>query len=286
MTLYTVIARSRRRRSNLRRLLRAKVLAMTIFILCGYARAATFEESFWEVKKSNHFAVYYKSSESVDYVNDVLRYAERYYDSITEQLGFRRFEFWTWEKQCKIYIYPTPKDYYDATGQPGWSGATAYIKERTIKTFVHREEFLETILPHEMTHLIFREFVGYNVELPLWLDEGMASLQEQNSRKQHLLIAVILTKSNVFIPLQKLTRIKQEGLVMPGVFYAEAASVIEFLLQKYGKEKFVDYCRKLRDNKNWELSLKEIYDFKDLSEMNEKWVAFLKEKDITEYQDK
>ena len=62
---------------------------------------------------------------------------------------------------------------------------------------------------------------------------------------------------------------------MPGVFYAEAASVIEFLLQKYGKEKFVDYCRKLRDNKNWELSLKEVYKFEDLSEMNEKWLEFL-----------
>ncbi|MDO8536204.1 MAG: peptidase MA family metallohydrolase [Candidatus Omnitrophota bacterium] len=253
----------------------AFVSAIAVFFLYADSVASTFEESFWEVKKSNHFAVFYKSSESNDYVNDVLQYAERYYESITEEFGFTRFEFWTWEKQCKIYLYPTAKEYYDATGQPSWSGATAYLKERTIKTFVKREEFLETILPHEMTHLIFREFVGYNTDLPLWLDEGMASLQEKKNRKQHLLIAAVMVRSNVFIPLTKLTGIQKEGLVMPGVFYAEAASVIEFFLEKYGKEKFVDYCRDLRDNKNWRTSLAKVYGFKDLSEMNKKWMEFL-----------
>ncbi len=259
--------------------LRGVLLGVLLFVIGiivnSHLHAATFEESFWEVKKSNHFAVYYKSWESNDYVNDVLSYAERYYEDITEQLGFRRFEFWTWEKQCKIYIYPTPKEYYDATGQPVWSAATAYIKERTIKTFVRREEFLETILPHEMAHLVFREFVGYKTDIPLWLDEGIASLQEKKNRKSHLLIAGVLVKSNVFIPLPKLTRIVKEGLVMPGVFYAEAASMIEFLLDRYGKEKFVAYCRYLRDNKNWEEGLKIVYGFKNLSDMNDKWVEFL-----------
>jgi len=255
----------------------AIVLAMTIFILYSStaANAATLEESFWDSKQSTHFTVYYKSTESNDYVNEVLRYAEKYYDNITEELGFRRFDFWTWEKACKIYLYATAKEYYDSTGQPEWSGATAYLKERTIRTFIRREMFLDTILPHEMAHLIFREFVGYKVPLPLWLDEGVSSLMENNKRKEYLFLAKSLAKSQIFIPLPKLTRIVREGLVMPGVFYAESASVIEFLLQKYGREKFVDYCRRLRDNKNWELSLKEAYKFKDLSEMNDKWLEFL-----------
>ena len=253
----------------------AFIIMIAVIFLYGMANAATYEESFWESKRSTHFTVYYKSTESNDYVNEVLRYAERYYESITEELGFRRFDFWTWDNACKIYLYPTAKEYYAATGQPEWSGATAYLRERTIKTFVRMEKFLETILPHEMAHLIFREFVGYNVMLPLWLDEGVSSLMEESQRKQHLFLARALLRSQIFIPLPKLTRIVKEGLVMPGVFYAESASVIEFLLQKYGREKFVDYCRKLRDNKNWELSLKEVYRFKDLSDMNDKWLEFL-----------
>jgi hypothetical protein len=232
-------------------------------------------ESSWERKQSNHFNVYYKIGESNDYVNEVLRYAEKYYESITEALGFMRFDFWTWDKACKIYLYPTAKEYYEATGQPKWSGATAYVKERTIKTFVRREKFLETILPHEMAHLIFREFVGYRTPLPLWLDEGVSSMMEDDQRKQHLSLARALARSQIFIPLPNLTKIDKDTLVMPEIFYAESASVIEFLLQKYGKEKFVDYCRKLRDNKNWERSLREVYKFKDLTEMNEKWLEFL-----------
>ncbi len=271
--------------SNPRRWVRywvaAFIILAAVFFLCCAAKAATYEESFWESKRSTHFTVYYKSTESSDYVNEVLKYAEKYYDDITEELGFRRFDFWTWEKACKIYLYATAKEYYYATGEPEWSGACANLRERTIKTFVRREKFLDTILPHEMAHLIFREFVGFKVMLPLWLDEGVASLMENKQRSQYLFLARALLKSRIFIPLPKLTRIVKEGLVMPGVFYAESASVVEFLLQKYGKEKFVDYCRKLRDNKNWELSLKEVYKFRDLSDMNEKWVEFLLQENTT-----
>ena len=50
----------------------------------------------WQVKKSTHFKVYYKSDPE-HYVDEVLEKAEKYYDSITENLGFRRFNFWTWD---------------------------------------------------------------------------------------------------------------------------------------------------------------------------------------------
>lgn len=279
-----VIARPERPKQSLKMRCRqagfvSLATAALVLSSCIFAHAGTFEESFWSVKKSAHFAVYYKSLDSEDYVNDVLKYAERYYEDITEELGFTRFNFWTWDNACKIYLYPSSKEYFEGTGQPGWSGAAAYLKTRTIKSFVRKENFLKKVLPHEMTHLIFREFIGYNTDLPLWLDEGMASLMEKDERKQYMFLARALARSRIFIPLPKLTQIRQEGLVMPGVFYAESASVIEFLLQEYGKEKFVDYCRKLRDNKNWEASIREVYKFKDLSEMNDKWLEFLTQRE-------
>ena len=190
-------------------------------------------------------------------------------------MGFRRFEFWTWDNKCKIYLYPSRAEYHQATKQPTWSGANVYIKQRLINTFEGQKNFFETILPHEMAHLIFREFVGYKTDLPLWLDEGIACLFEKTNQEIYFAVAKILVKSSVFIPLEKLTEIKQEGLVMPEVFYAESASVVYFLLKKYGREKFIDYCRKLRDNKDWRISLREAYGFKNLSAVNKEWIDFL-----------
>jgi hypothetical protein len=234
-----------------------------------------FQEDLWQKSKSDHFTVFYKAETSEAYVQELLKYAEDYYTGITEELGFRRFDFWTWENTCKIYLFASRKDYTELSSQPGWTGGAAYVRQRMILTFVNQGDFLNTILPHEMTHLIFREFVGYRTNLPLWVDEGIACLEEKQNRKQYLGVARVLVKSHVFIPLDKLTEIRQEGLLMPEVFYAESASVVQFLLQKYGQEKFVDYCRRLRDNKDWKHSLLEVYGVKSLSELNVLWKDFL-----------
>jgi hypothetical protein len=92
-----------------------------------------------------------------------------------------------------------------------------------------------------MTHLIFREFVGYDRRLPLWLDEGIACSQEKDGG-QYTAIARVLVKTSMFIHLDKLTEITKPGLFMPEVFYSESAAVVEFLMQEYGKEKFIDFA--------------------------------------------
>ncbi|MFA5319919.1 MAG: hypothetical protein WBE75_02905 [Candidatus Omnitrophota bacterium] len=246
-------------------------------LLCPARHAsAGYSNELWQVRKSVHFKVYYKSDPE-HYVDSVIERAEDYYDSITEKLGFRRFNYWTWDNACTINLYSSREDYLRSTNHPEWSGGSANIRKRSIDTFFHASDFLETTLPHEMTHLIFREFVGYDRWLPLWLDEGIACSQEKEGG-QYVAIARVLVKTNMFIKLDKLTEITKSGLFMPEVFYAESAAVVEFLLQQYGGEKFIDFCRALRDNKlnkDWKSFFIEIYGFKNIPEMGERWKAYL-----------
>lgn len=233
------------------------------------------KEEYWLIKKSTHFILYYKSQITSDYLDQILTEAEKNYEQITENLGFRRFEFWTWDRRCKIYLFPSAKEYYNDTGRPGWSAAHVNFQERSIKTFLSEEDFFAKILPHEMAHLIFREFIGNNTSLPLWLDEGIATLEERSGKEERLTVMKGLAKGNLLIHLDKLTNIKAGNLVMPNLFYTHAASVVYFLLQQYGSEKFVAYCRDLRDRRDWEGSLERIYGFSNMVEMDEKWVEFL-----------
>ena len=54
------------------------------------------------------------------------------YDKIADDLGFRRFDFWLWDKRAKIYIYDDVRSYQAATNQPSWSSGCAIIKDKII----------------------------------------------------------------------------------------------------------------------------------------------------------
>ena len=241
-------------------------------ILPAYAEVTT---SFWQTKKSQHFIVYHQDA-PYDYIDDLIYKAESYYNDIVEGLGYRRFDFWTWENRAKLYLFSNSSEYLSDSGHLAWSGATVHIKKRTIKTFINQKEFFESILPHEMAHIIFREFVGMKAILPLWLDEGVACSQEKTKLNERLQFAKNLVKSKMYIPLDKLSEIKDCALVVPEVFYAQSASLLVYLFEEYGREKFLDFSRRLRDGKNWQEALISTYRFQDLNDMQEKWKEFIK----------
>jgi hypothetical protein len=252
--------------------------AFFLFFLSGTCFAQT-DAPVWNIEKSEHFIVYYQDTGS-EYVDKLIDRAEYFYNSIVDTLGFTRFDnFWTWDNRCKVYIYPSQEAYEKNTGQPHWSEASVNVRDKIINTFFNEENFYESLLPHELGHIVFRQYVGVNIVLPLWLDEGVACMQEQ-SKSRRLALARKLLGSNSFISLDQLMgkggRMSLRDILSPGPFYAESLSLVDFLLSEYGKEKFVDYCRELKDNKsNWLDSLLSKYDFKDISDMNDKWINFL-----------
>jgi len=233
----------------------------------------------WNTKKSEHFVLYYQNA-PIEYTDDILDKAEGYYDSITKELGFTRFEgFWTWDKRTKIYLYDNRKDYMEGTNGSGWSAAHVDVINRDVYAYINMDNFLDIILPHELGHIIFREFIGFKRKLPLWLDEGLVSFLEKRQKVDRLLVAKAIVKTSYFETLNDLGAVKSGFQIMPDIFYAEAASVIEFLVASYGRDKFTRFCQELRDlreDRDWFAAFQETYNFEDLDDMNKKWVEFLK----------
>ncbi|HQP91972.1 MAG TPA: hypothetical protein PLU24_04785, partial [Candidatus Omnitrophota bacterium] len=145
------------------------LLMVSCFIFSGFSLA---EEDGFTEKKSTHFIVYYKEIPE-EFADQVIEYGEKYYDELTEKLGFTRYDYWTWDKRAKIYIYPDQESYIKATGQPAWSGGVAAYDQKTIWSFPREAGFFDSLLPHELGHIIFREVIGYR-QVPLWLEEGVA----------------------------------------------------------------------------------------------------------------
>jgi len=257
--------------------MRKFILILAIFCLPFYSALA--QDDGWLIAKSTHFIVYYKNAPS-DFIERLIEKAEEYYDKIADNLGFRRNDFWLWDNRAKIYIDDDAEDYQAATGQPAWSMGAAIPKDKVIRTFPGIPGFFETTLPHEMGHIIFREFVGFdNNALPLWLDEGVASYQE-NFR--HLTANRLVRKAienDKFINLEALSKLnpqKMQDKELVNIFYAEAVSIIDYLVKEFSEDNFVRFCYYLRDTKNLQKSITSAYPFRNMQELDQAWQRYLK----------
>ena len=135
----------------------------------------------WKEMNSDHFIIHFLQDE--DFAKNVLDKAEYYYKTIATDLGYPRYsEFWLWDDRAKIYIYQNHATYLKATGEAEWTHGIADYTNKFIASYEWSGEFIDSILPHELAHLIFRDFVGFTGEIPLWLDEGVAQWAEVERR--------------------------------------------------------------------------------------------------------
>lgn len=232
----------------------------------------------WSELKGDHFIVYYRAGER-NFADQVLRQAERYYDRIAGSLGYsRRSEFWLWENRCRIYVHPNRESFQKVAQQAAWSSGFAIPEERTIVSFSEAAEFLDSVLPHELTHLIFRDFVGIqNEEIPLWLDEGLAMAQEEARRPFFDQWVKRMIANRNWIPVVDINPIRSmsgASTEQAAIFYAEAQSLVRFLLDAGEPARFVQFCRDLRDGKLLEEALRKNYPrrFDSIADFERAWV--------------
>jgi len=256
-----------------------KIFFSLILCLLCFAKAASAQSDKWEVFKSTHFFLYYKNA-TQDSLKQISDKCEEYYNRIAEELGFSRLDFWLWDDRAKVYIYDDAKSFRAATNQPAWSQGFAIPGYKIIQTFIGAEYFLETTLAHEMSHIIFREFVGFNnPAIPLWLDEGVASYQERNKFASADRLIREARVNKTFMDLGQLSRFhaqaqnSQDATVE--LFYLESFSLVNFLFEKFGKEGFVSFCRNLRDKRDLSGALSASYHFAGLKELDQVWVKYI-----------
>ena len=250
------------------------ICILFISVIFLFASPTDAQDYGWNIKKSKHFVIYYKGDIFPEYIGRIIKEAEDYYDSITDYLGFKRFNYWTWDNRCKLYLFKDPEEYNKHVGTVAWSRGHVNVIKKEISTYLWQEEFFDIILPHEMAHIIFREFIGFDKKLPLWLDEGVACSQERGN-EERLLIAKFMIKLKLYTPFEELSNVNTPELIMPFLFYSQAASILDFLLQEFGRERFVNFCRRLRDETDWQESLLSVYNAGNLKELEDKWGYYL-----------
>lgn len=233
----------------------------------------------WKEEKSTHFIVYYLEDSS--FANKVKKKCEVYYKNIAREIGFSRYSnFWTWDNRCKIYIFPTKESYLRSTNQPEWSGGAADIQNRAIYSYKQSKNFLTSLLPHELTHLIFRDFVGFTGTIPLWLDEGLAQFEEKEKILDLREKVKQIVEQKKQIPLAQLMVLDIRGSKetrFVALFYAQASMLVGYLIEEHGSDKFTHFCRQLRDGKTIEEALTFAYPgkFRTIEALEASWIDYV-----------
>ncbi len=231
----------------------------------------------WRIRETKNFSVFYKDLSQAKLVSDK---AEYYFEKIAYDLNYER-EIKT-DRKCEVYIVETKEAWEEFLKKVGLNpaligGFVSNYKEREIFLCGSSPEYLVVAFPHELTHLIFREFAG-GKEIPLWLNEGLANYEGAiMSFSNELLEDRIREGKHILIG--ELTRFAgyPEGKELMGLFYAESEKVVEFLITQHGRANFGKFCELILKDKSFKEALINVYssEYASLDEFNRAWVEYI-----------
>ena len=217
-----------------------------------------------------HFAVKAYSSSSAALYS---RLCEENYTRIMQDMGLYSF---VPARPYNVIIYRDAAEYHAKTGQPEWSGGAAYGNA----LLLFEGEGLKAAVAHEMTHLIFNEFMGLSQPAGLrWLNEGVAVYEESRSNQVSLIFYADRVKSDVAhnpIPFSQMTNLAPQSESRRNVdrWYAQAGSVAGFMIRQGGSFSFSIFLSKLRDGAAVDKALEDTYAgmWKKLSDVEKAWL--------------
>ena len=268
-------------------------LAIILVFLSGVHVWAGIDSGFdpagWLKVEGDHFVVLYPVSDDADTAQAILDHAEDYYHDIADDIGYSRYQnFWTWNDRVKIVLFDDQQSYVGKTGQPPWSNGFASIyselfKSRVIVSYKDQPNFLEVILPHEITHLVLHDFIGFQRPIPRFFDEGVAQLEQKDDSLSHMDVMARLITEGQIIPLRQLLSYDliahRDDARSVSIFYVESLYIVDFLIKTYGKDAFKEMCRLLRDGRGFEEALKASYypTIDSMETLQERWEEYAKQ---------
>lgn len=222
----------------------------------------------YKTEETAHFVVQaYTSAGAVHYA----ALCEANYSRIMQDLGLYSF---VPARPYNVVIYKDSAEFHERTGQPSWSGGAAYGNA----LLLFEGEGLNATMAHEMTHLVFNEFMGLSQAAQLrWLNEGVAVYEETRSDQVSAAAYAgrVAAVSQNPIPFSQMVNLAPANESRKSVdrWYAQVGSVVGFLVRQGGSFSFSIFLGKLRDGASVDKALDETYNglWKKLADLEKSW---------------
>jgi len=176
-----------------------------------------------------------------------------------------------WSQPCVVTVHVGPR--------LGAGGATTFMFDHG-EVFGWRmniqgsaERVLDSVLPHEITHMIFASH--FRAPLPRWADEGGAtSVEHPSERAKHRRMLVQFLQTGRGIAFNQMFAMTEYPAdVMP--LYAQAQSLVDFLIQKGGRRRFVAFLDEGMKSSQWAAAANHHYGIPELGTLQNTWLAWV-----------
>lgn len=197
-----------------------------------------------------HFKVKAYGSDTARSVSEM---CEAAYTRVMNDTGLYSFQP---RGMYSVVVYGSQDEYRKKTGQPDWSAGVTV--GNAIYTFY--SPALEGVLSHEMTHLIWFEFMnGRLADQQRWVNEGLAVYEESKARAggRELFSNFLPTLRSAALPMDQLQNLapNTERAYDASVWYAQAESMIRFMIEKGGRIGFGQFLSSIRDGQGFDAAV-------------------------------
>jgi hypothetical protein len=179
--------------------------------------------------------------------------------------------------RIRIYVYPSLAELQAGLRLTGreWIGAHAHPELGVILVAAANPRTatvdLDNEIAHELSHLLLFQYAGIGEsDIPLWFDEGLATVLEPSSNGNFDSLVQRAIEEQRTIPLPELCRsfpIDEELLA-----YAESASVIRYIQAQYGNGAVSQMVFALADGADCRSMVQRTLGL-NLEELYEEWLA-------------
>jgi len=223
----------------------------------------------YKTEETAHFSLKaYSTSLAVQYSS----LCEQNYTRIMQDLGLYSF---VPARPYNVVVYRDAAEYHTKTGQPDWSGGAAYGNA----LLLYEGEGLKATIGHEMTHLVFNEYMGLSQAAGLrWINEGAAVYEESRSNQASAAFyaeKVITAVAPNPIPFSQMVNLVPQNESERNVdrWYAQVGSVVGFMIRQGGSFSFSIFLSKLRDGVPVDKALEDTYSglWKNLDDLERSW---------------
>ncbi len=197
---------------------------------------------------SRHFIVYAEQYPASDRFIELI---ENLHSNL--MLDLAPFSPWAREERTMIFLFKNQDTYRRVTGRPSWSGGASSVSKR--KLYVYESEELPGIVAHELTHIYFDGFFLDGTTDPLWLSEGMATLVQVErglAAPNWLRENLARLEAGEGFPIEKFTAVTTTA-GWPDervrLWYAQAYSLVRFLIRTQYRSSFYKFSAHLRDGR-------------------------------------
>ena len=186
------------------------------------------------------------------------------------------------ENPVSFYIYANYLDLRGSLVAPEeWTGGVAYAGFNIISIGISTSnlEWGKKAVAHELGHLITHQitFSPYGANLPPWLDEGLAMHAEGEQGKNDRDALIKSIENGRISTLRSLSSPFSADAEEAYYAYAQSQSVVEFLINKFGKDKLNGLLLLLKDGDSMDEALVKVYGF-DLTGLDEAWLEYVASK--------